>query len=85
MGSLLYLLGIGLAGIAGIRGLEIYFIPFSSAILVIGFVLKLKEKNLYSSWLAGLGPSALPKALFTNLIYFSVITSIIYFVGYLFS
>jgi hypothetical protein len=83
MGTLFYLLGIGLAGFAGVTELEIHFIFISAAILVVGYFFKRGSQlhNIASNE----GALIIPKIIVTNLIIYSVLTGVIYFIGSLFS
>jgi hypothetical protein len=83
MAFLIYLIGIGLAIYAGKNELELFYILISGLIMVGGWVV-FRLHACYSIYARG-GLSGLLQLLFTNTIIYSIVTSIFYFIGTLFS
>ena len=79
MGGIFYIAGIGLAGFAGYSGLAWYFIVISSLVMAIGWLIirAPQVRGLVSSD----GAIAVPKLLIMQLVIYSTITALIYFIA----
>lgn len=83
MGGIFYLIGIALAGYAGYCNLQWYFIFISSVIMAIGYSI-IRAPQIHNA-VSRDGFIAMPKLLFFQILLYSLITALVYFVAGFFS
>ena len=79
MGGVFYLIGVVLAGYAGYKGLEWYFIFFSSLIMAIGYLI-IRAPQIHGL-VSQDGAVAIPKMLLIQVLMYAIITAPIYFIA----
>lgn len=77
MGSVFYLIGVGLAAYAGYSDLQWYFIFVSSLIMALGYFI-VRAPQIHSI-VSAEGSMILPKLAITQIVVYSVITTPVYF------
>ena len=83
IGGILYLIGIGLAGVTGANGSEWYFIFISSLFIALGHLF-VRAPQIYG-FMQQDGFIVIPKLLVINTVWLAVITAPVYLIGTLFN
>lgn len=83
MGTLFYLLGIGLAGFAGVSGQSLVYIPVSCALMIVGYFF-IRAPQMYNIFQEH-GIFMILKIIISQIFVYSIITAPTYFIARLFS